>query len=332
MSISRIGVIGAGAWGTALAQAIRAAGSDVVLWAFEEEVARSINQTHENTKFLPGIALDPLIRATNILDEAARTDAVLLVTPAQHLRRVSAEIAGALPGDTPVVICAKGIEQGTAALLSEVAAETLPDHPLAILSGPTFAAEVAKSRPTAVTLATSNKTAGEDLVAAIGSARFRPYLTDDLIGAEIGGAVKNVIAIACGIAHGRGFGDNTRAALITRGLAEITRLGLAKGGRLETMMGLAGLGDLTLTCTSTQSRNYSLGEALGRGETLQDVLGARVSVAEGVFSAEAVSALADRMKVEMPISHGVDAILKGTATVDDAIEALLARPFRSEMI
>jgi glycerol-3-phosphate dehydrogenase (NAD(P)+) len=331
MSISRIGVIGAGAWGTAMAQALRAAGSDVVLWAFEEEVVRSINQAHENTKFLPGIALDPLIRATDILNEAAQSEAVLLVTPAQHLRRVSGELAGALPGGTPVVICAKGIEQGTAALLSEVAAETLPHHPLAILSGPTFAAEVAQGRPTAVTLATSDKKAGEDLVAAIGSARFRPYLTDDVVGAEIGGAVKNVIAIACGIAHGRGFGDNTRAALITRGLAEITRLGLAKGGRLETMMGLAGLGDLTLTCTSTQSRNYSLGEALGKGETLQDVLGARVSVAEGVFSAEAVSALALRNNVEMPISNGVDAILKGTATVDQAIEALMSRPFRSEM-
>ena len=331
MTISRIGVIGAGAWGTALAQTVRAAGGDVLLWAHEEDVVETINRTHENPVFLPGIKLDPAIRATGVLDEAASADAVFLVTPAQHLRRVSAALAGTLPLGTPVVVCAKGIEQGTACLLSEVAAETLPGRPIAVISGPTFAAEVASGLPTAVTLATRDAKIGEALVAAIGSSRFRPYLTDDVIGAEIGGAVKNVIAIACGIAHGRGFGDNARASLITRGLAEITRLGLAKNGRSATLMGLAGLGDLTLTCTSTQSRNYSLGEALGRGETLQDVLGARVTVAEGVFSAEAVSALARRLDVEMPISDGVASVLQGRHTVDQAIEALMARPFRNEI-
>lgn len=332
MTVSHIGIIGAGAWGTALAQTIRAAGGDVVVWAHEQDVVDTINRDHENTVYLPGIRLDRAIRATGILAEAAEADAIFLVTPAQHLRRVAGELAPSLPGDTPVVVCAKGVEVGTAALLSEVAADTLPGRPIAVLSGPTFAAEVAKGLPTAITLATRSRNIGEELVSAIGTARFRPYLSDDVIGAEIGGAVKNVIAIACGIAHGRGFGDNARAALITRGLAEMTRLCLAKNGRAETMMGLCGLGDLTLTCTSTQSRNYSLGEALGRGEALQDVLNARVSVAEGVFSAEAVSALARKNNVEMPISDGVDAILKGKATVDQAIDALLSRPFRSEAV
>jgi glycerol-3-phosphate dehydrogenase (NAD(P)+) len=326
MSISHIGIIGAGAWGTALAQAVRAAGSDIVLWAFEQEVTDGINAGHENALYLPGVPLDPAIRATSVLEEAAAADAVLLVTPAQHLRRVTAELAPALPSGAPVVICSKGIEQGTTALMSEIAAETLPGHPVAVLSGPTFASEVARGAPTGLTLACRDDAVGKALALALGSPHFRIYRTDDVNGAEIGGAVKNVLAIACGVAHGRGFGDNTRATLITRGLAEMTRLGVAKGGRAETLMGLAGLGDLTLTCTSTQSRNYSLGEALGRGETLEDILNARRTVAEGVFSAEAVTALAAKINVDMPICAGVEAVLKGRATVDEAIEALLSRP------
>ncbi len=268
MTISYIGIIGAGAWGTALSQSIRQAGCETVLWSFEPEVAESINKTHENETYLPGIKLDAGIRATSVLEEAAATDAVLLVVPAQFMRGVTSQLSGMLARDIPVVVCAKGIEQNSAALMSEVVADTLPGRPVAVLSGPTFAAEVAAGLPTAITVATRDQAVGDELVEALGTQRMRPYLSDDVIGAEIGGAVKNVLAIACGVTEGRGFGDNARAALITRGLAEMTRLCVAKGGKAETMMGLSGLGDLTLTCSSSQSRNYSLGEALGKGNTL----------------------------------------------------------------
>ena len=331
MSIERIGIIGAGAWGTALAMVARRAGCRVTLWAHEAEVVDAINRDHENPIFLPGVALDPAIAATGDLAElAGAADALLLVTPAQFLRATAERLASALPADPPLVICSKGIEQGTTALMSEVLADTLPGHPVAVLAGPTFAAEVARGLPTAVTLACADTAAGEALVAALGTSYFRPYLSGDVIGAEIGGAIKNVLAIACGIAHGRAFGDNARAALITRGLAEMTRLAVAKGARPQTMMGLAGLGDLTLTCTSTQSRNYSLGEALGRGEQLADIMASRRSVAEGVFSAEAVVALGETVGVEMPIAEAVDSVLNRGATVDAAIAGLLTRPFRAE--
>ncbi len=231
----------------------------------------------------------------------------------------------------PAVICAKGIERQTGALMSEVAAEALPGGPLAVLSGPTFAAEVARGLPTAVTLACADGDLGALLMAALGSRRFRPYLSDDLVGAQIGGAVKNVIAIACGIVTGRGLGDNARAALITRGLAEMVRLAMAKGAQPETMMGLSGLGDLTLTCNSQQSRNMSLGVALGRGEALADILAARRSIAEGVSTAPSVVALAGRLGVEMPICEAVDRVLHHNADIDATIEALLARPFKAEM-
>ncbi len=307
------------------------AGRRVTLWAHEAEVVDAINGDHENPVFLPGVVLDAAIAATGDLAElASGADAVLLVTPAQFLRATAERLAPALAADLPLVICAKGIEQGTSAAMSEVVAETLPGRPIAMLAGPTFAAEVARDLPTAVTLACADAAAGEALVAALGTAHFRPYLSDDVIGAEIGGAVKNVLAIACGIAHGRAFGDNARAALITRGLAEMTRLAVAKGGRRETMMGLAGLGDLTLTCTSRQSRNYSLGEALGEGEQLDDILASRRSVAEGVFSAEAVVALGKKLGVEMPIAEAVDSVLNRGGTVDAAITGLLTRPFRAE--
>ena len=233
------------------------------------------------------------------------------------------------PG-TPIVICAKGIEERTGALLSEVVVEALPQAPLALLSGPTFAAEVAAGFPTAITLAASDPALGQRLVQSLGSRAFRPYYTDDVAGAQIGGAVKNVIAIACGIVVGRQLGDNARAALITRGLAEMARLALAKGGRGETLMGLSGLGDLTLTCTSLQSRNHSLGVALGEGKRLAEILAARHSVAEGVTSASATAALAERLRIDMPIVAAVDAILHRGAAIDATIEALLSRPFRSE--
>jgi glycerol-3-phosphate dehydrogenase (NAD(P)+) len=329
--MQRIGIIGGGAWGTALALTARRAGRDVVLWAREAEVVAAINRDHANPLFLPGVALDPGIIATADPVEAARgAEALLLVTPAQHLRAIVAALAPALPPRLPLVICVKGIEEQSGALMSEVVAALLPEAPLTVLSGPTFAVEVARGLPTAVTLASVERALGERLIAALGTRSFRPYLAEDLVGAQIGGAVKNVLAIACGIVSGRRLGDNARAALITRGLAEMTRLARAKAGRPETLMGLCGLGDLVLTCTAMQSRNHSLGVALGEGRALAAILGERRSVAEGVTSAAAAAALARRLGVEMPITAAVDAILHHGAAIDEAIAGLLARPFKSE--
>ena len=325
-----IGIIGGGAWGTALGLVALRAGREPVLWAREPEVVAAINRGHENALFLPKIALDPRLSATSDITEAAARDVLLLAAPAQHLRAIAGALAPHLKPGTPVIICAKGIEERTGALLSEVIAQALPQAPVALLSGPTFAAEVAAGHPTAITLAASDAVLGQGLVQALGSRAFRPYYTDDVVGAQIGGAIKNVIAIACGIVLGRKLGDNARAALITRGLAEMARLALAKGGRAETLMGLSGLGDLTLTCTSLQSRNCSLGAALGEGKRLADILAARRSVAEGVTSAAAAAALAQRLRVEMPIVAAVDGILHHGAAIDAAVEALLSRPFRSE--
>ena len=323
--MKRIGIVGAGAWGTALAMVARRAGCDVALQAREAEVAAAINEHHENTVFLPGVALDPAIVATTELARAADADAVLLAVPAQHQRAVCAALAPAWRPGVAAVVCAKGIEQDTSALMSEVVGETLPDAPIAVLSGPTFAAEVARDQPTAVTLAAGEPALGEALAAALGTPRFRIYHSPDVIGAQVGGAVKNVLAIACGIVEGRGLGDNSRAALITRGLAEIVRLGLAKGARAETFRGLSGLGDLTLTCNAMQSRNYSLGVALGQGQSLDALLAARASVAEGVFSAAAVTALARRLAVDMPISAAMDGVLNHAADIDATIAGLMAR-------
>ena len=325
-----IGIIGGGAWGTALGLIALRAGREPVLWAREPEVVAAINGSHENAAFLPGITLDSRLKATSDIAVAAARDMLLLAAPAQHLRAVAGMLASHLKPGAPVVICAKGIEERTGALLSEVIAQALPRAPVALLSGPTFAAEVAAGHPTAITLAASDAALGQALVQALGSRAFRPYYTDDVAGAQIGGAIKNVIAIACGIVLGRKLGDNARAALITRGLAEMARLALAKGGRAETLMGLSGLGDLTLTCTSLQSRNCSLGALLGEGKRLASILSARRSVAEGVTSAAAAAALAQRLHVEMPIVAAVDAILHHGAAIDAAIEAMLSRPFRSE--
>jgi len=326
----RIAVIGAGAWGTALALVARRAGRDVVIAARDAEVVKAINTTHRNSLFLPGVALDDGIRATaDAPAAAAQADVVLLAAPAQHLRAVSTALAPHIPEKRPVIICAKGIERGTGKLMSEVAAETLPRAALAILSGPTFAAEVARGLPTAVTLAT-RESIGDRLLASIGSTTFRPYLSSDPVGAQVGGAVKNVIAIACGIVTGRGMGDNARAALMTRGLAEIMRLGAALGARPETLMGLSGLGDLSLTCNGLQSRNMSVGIALGQGKTLTQTLRGKRSIAEGVESAAAITELARRHDVDMPIVAAVDAILHHGAAIDNTIAGLLARPFKAE--
>ena len=328
--MQRIGIVGAGAWGTALAATARRAGRDVLLWARDPDVAEGINLRNENRLYLPGVPLDPEIRATAEPAALAEAEVLLMVAPAQHLRAVSARLADHIPAGRPVVVCAKGIEQVSGKLMTEVLAETLPGRPLAVLSGPNLATEIACGLPAATTLAAEDKALAERLAAALGSKTFRPYILPDTVGAQVGGAVKNVIAIACGIVGGRRLGNNARAALITRGLAEVVRLGRAKGARAETLMGLSGLGDLTLTCTSISSRNHSLGRALGEGRALDEIMAGRRSVAEGVFSAQAVVALAETLGVEMPISAAVDAILNRGAGIDETIEALLARPFRAE--
>jgi len=327
--VTRLAVLGGGAWGTALAQVAARANHEVLLWARDDRLVEQINARHENPRYLPGVALDPAVRATGDLAAAAACEVLLLVVPAQHLRALGERLA-ALSAQRPLVICSKGIERGSGAVMSEVLAEALPGRPLAVLSGPTFAGEVARGLPCAVTMACAELSVGRPLLNALGSRRFRPYLSDDVIGVEIGGAVKNVIAIACGIVIGRGLGENARAALITRGLAEVVRLTCAKGGRPETAMGLSGLGDLTLTCCGAQSRNYSLGVALGEGRALADVLAERHTVAEGLFTAEAVSALAGSLGVEMPICDAVHAVLNRGADLGETIAGLLARPFRTE--
>ena len=324
------GVIGGGAWGTALAQVCARAGLDVRLWAREAEVVQQIEQTRENRLFLPGVTLDSRITVTGDLAPLAEVDVVLAVAPAQHLRAALAAFGQHARAGLPIVLCAKGIEQGSLKLMTQVLAETLPGAAPAVLSGPSFAGEVARGLPTAVTLACPDPELGPQLLQAIASPAFRPYLSDDMIGAEIGGSVKNVLAIACGVVEGRGLGRSAHAALITRGFAELTRLAVALGGRAETVAGLCGLGDLVLTCSSPQSRNYSVGLALGRGESLEQALAGKLSVAEGVASAPAVRALSARLGADTPISTAVAAILAGETGIDAAIESLLARPLKTE--
>ncbi|WP_417484607.1 NAD(P)H-dependent glycerol-3-phosphate dehydrogenase [Maricaulis salignorans] len=325
-----IGVIGAGAWGTALAQTAAKAGRDVLIWSFEQDVADVINNKHENTIFLPDVALEPSIAAVTAMADLDVCDAVLAVAPAQHLRGTLEKFAPFARRGLPIILCAKGIEQSSLSMMTQVLGETIPSAIPAVLSGPSFAIDTAQGLPTAVTLACKDEAIGTALIEALGTPRFRPYLATDLIGAEIGGAVKNVLAIGCGIVEGRGLGKSAHAALIARGFAEMTRLALALGARRETLAGLCGLGDLVLTCSSPQSRNMSCGLALGRGVHLDDILGSRRSVTEGVASAPAVVALAKRHGVEMPICEAVDDILAGRTSVEDAIEALLARPFTLE--
>ena len=278
----------------------------------------------------PGVALDPAIRATDDLGDAVQADLLLLVTPAQNLTAIVEELIQSAERLPPGVVCAKGIERRTGALMSDAVRRVAPGLRLAVLSGPTFAQEVATGLPAAVSLACDDARLGAAVVDALGGPAFRPYLTDDLTGVQIGGAVKNVIAIAAGIATGRGLGDNARAAIVARGFAELTRLAAAKGARQETLAGLSGLGDLVLTCTSDRSRNYTFGCALGRGESPATVLDAREAVTEGVTSAPAIMAMAATLGVEMPIVGAVHAVLHRGASVDDAIGGLLARPFRPE--
>jgi glycerol-3-phosphate dehydrogenase (NAD(P)+) len=301
-----------------------------VLWAREPEVVEAVNAAHENRLFLPGVALDAGVRATHDFVDLARSDLVLAVAPAQHLRATLSAFGPHAARGLPVLLCAKGVEQGSLKLMTEVLAETVPDAAPAVLSGPSFAGEVARGLPTAVTLACADAELGWRLVEAIATPTFRPYLAPDLIGAEAGGAVKNVLAIACGIAEGRGLGRSAHASLITRGFAELTRLAVALGAQAETVAGLCGLGDLVLTCSSPQSRNMSVGLALGGGQTLEQALSGKLSVAEGVASAPAVRDLARKVGVETPICEAVAAILAGQVGVDEAIARLLARPLREE--
>ena len=328
--MSKAGVIGGGAWGTALAQVCARAGLETTLWAREPDVVASINTSHENTSFLPGIALDAGIRATADFADLAGSDLVLAVAPAQHLRATLTAFAPHARDGLQILLCSKGVEQGTLKLMTEVLAETVPQAAPAVLSGPSFAGEVARGLPTAVTLACPDEDCAQTLSEMIATPTFRPYFATDMIGAEAGGAVKNVLAIACGIVEGRGLGRSAHAALITRGFSELTRIAVALGGEAQTVAGLCGLGDLVLTCSSPQSRNMSVGLALGRGQTLDEALAGRLSVAEGVASAPAVRQLAARLGVEAPICEAVAAILAGEADVDDAIRDLLSRPLREE--
>ncbi len=324
-----VGVLGAGAWGTALALSAQLAGREVAIVAREAEIANDLSSGRGNRTYLPGLELPPL-QATIDPAVLAGADMILAVVPAQFARAAFEALAPHVTPGVPVLLCAKGIETGTLALMTEVLAETLPEAVPAVLSGPSFAADVARGLPTAVTLACADPALGEGLMQAIGHARFRPYWSPDLIGAEIGGAVKNVLAIACGMVEGLGLGRSAHAALMTRGYAEMKRLAVAKGGRAETLSGLCGLGDLVLTCSSTQSRNMSFGKALGEGRSAASVLSGRKAVTEGAATAPAIAALAARLGVEMPISVAVSDILAGQVTVGEAMDALLARPFRAE--
>jgi glycerol-3-phosphate dehydrogenase (NAD(P)+) len=330
MQFKRAGVIGAGAWGTALAQVAGRAGLDVLLQAREPEVVDSIRERRINEAFLPGITLDDRVSVTPDLADLADCDVILAVPPAQHMRSTLAAFAPFHRSGVPVILCSKGIERGSLKLMTDVLAETLPDAPAAVLSGPSFAGEVARGLPSAVTLACADEALGEELMWTLSAPGFRPYLAADLIGAEVGGAIKNVLAIACGMSEGKGLGRSAHAALITRGFAEMTRMGVALGGQAETVAGLCGLGDLVLTCSSPQSRNMSLGLALGQGQTVQQALAGKRSVAEGYESAPAVRELATKMGVDMPISLAVASLLNGETTVDAVIDNLLSRPLKVE--
>ncbi len=332
MAYRKIGVIGGGAWGTALAQAVTRSGRDALLWAFEAGTVRDINKAHVNAAYLPGIPLDPSLRATADLGEIAQCDAILMVTPAQHTRAIAEQLAKILPEGRPVVICSKGIEQNTRKLMSQVMAEALPQAVLAVLSGPSFASEVARDLPAALTLACKDEALGEALALALGHDTFRIYWSNDVIGAQIGGAVKNVLAIAAGIVAGKKLGLNAHAAITTIGYSEMVRFGKALGARPETLAGLCGLGDLMLTCGSANSRNMSLGVALGEGKTLDEVLGPRKSVSEGVYTASALIEIAGVSGLDLPICEAVHSVVSGEQTVDQAIEDILARPLRAEVI
>jgi glycerol-3-phosphate dehydrogenase (NAD(P)+) len=327
----RCAVIGGGAWGTALAHTLTSAGHAVRLWAREPDVAEHIERVHTNPRFLPDVVLDPALRATTDVDEAAQgAEVVLFVAPSHVLRRVIQSVAGAVSNDAIVVVATKGIERGSLALMSDVAREELPGRAIVAISGPSFAVEVARGQPTAIVAASRSADAAQAVQRALSATALRIYTNDDVTGVELGGALKNVMAIATGIAEGLGLGLNSRAALITRGLAEMARLGTALGARQATFAGLAGMGDLVLTCTGALSRNRAVGLALGQGQVLADILASKESVAEGVVTARSALDLAVRHRVEMPIVNTVGRILFEDYTPRDAIGELMGRELRPE--
>lgn len=325
-----MGVLGAGAWGTALALMAARAGRDVSLWAREPEVREAITARRENTRFLPGIHLPETIACAASAAALVAADAILVVAPAQYLRSEIAAIAPNLRAGQPLIICAKGLERGSAKLMTEVLADVAPHAMPAILSGPSFADDVARGLPTAVTLAAGDLSTAESLAASLASQSFRLYASDDPIGAAIGGAVKNVLAIACGIAEGKGFGASARAALIARGFAEMKRFAAALGAKPDTLSGLSGLGDLVLTCSSVQSRNFAFGHALGQGADVTAAMGKAHGTVEGAATARPVVDRAQALGVAMPIASGIADLVEGTAGVDAVIAGLLARPLRPE--
>jgi glycerol-3-phosphate dehydrogenase (NAD(P)+) len=327
MSIQRISVLGGGAWGTALAETAARAGRQVTLWEHEAGNAESLLKDRRS-KFLPEFKINDKIRVTRDLADAVKTDAILLVVPTQATRAVCQSLASVLSNNTPVVVCAKGIERGTQKFVTEIVTECASNATAAILSGPSFASDVARGLPTAVTLACADGRIAEQLAHALGSAMFRPYHSTDVRGVEIGGAAKNVLAIACGIVAGRGLGASATAALITRGFAELVRFGKAFGARPETLTGLSGLGDLVLTCSTPQSRNFSFGVDLAKGITADKAGGGKL--AEGAFTAPVLLEMAAKQNVEMPISNAVAAVLADMMNVDEAIESLLTRPLKAE--
>jgi glycerol-3-phosphate dehydrogenase (NAD(P)+) len=327
MTIQRIAVLGGGAWGTALALTCARAGRNVTLWEYEPGNAASLEKKRES-RFLPGVRVDNEIKVTRDLGDTANSDAILVVVPAQAVRSVVTSLASLVAKHTPLIACAKGIEHGTHKFMTEIIAECAPAAVPAIMSGPSFAADVARGMPTAVTVAASDGKIALDLAHALSAGTFRPYHSTDVRGVELGGATKNVLAIAAGIVTGKGLGASASAALTTRGFAELVRFGKACGARTETMMGLSGLGDLILTCGTPQSRNFSCGVALGKGEKPDTA--AHGKLAEGIFTAPVLLEMAREKNVEMPISVAVAAVLSGKLSVDEAIESLLTRPLKSE--
>jgi glycerol-3-phosphate dehydrogenase (NAD(P)+) len=327
MTIDRIAVLGGGAWGTALAQVSARAGRTVTLWEHDAANAEHLESKRES-RFLPAVRLEDAIKVTRDLREAARADAILLVVPAQAMRSVVTLLAPLVSEGTPLIACAKGIEHGTHKFMTEIIADCAPKAVPAILSGPSFAADVARGLPTAVTIAAADGAIAEALAQAINSGSLRPYHSNDVRGVELGGATKNVLAIAAGIVTGRGLGASALAAMTTRGFAELVRFGKAFGARTETMMGLSGLGDLILTCSTPQSRNFSCGVALGKGEKPDTA--SHGKLAEGVFTAPVLLEMARARDVEMPISAAVAAVLSEQMSVDAAIESLLTRPLKAE--
>ena len=330
MRYTKIAVIGGGAWGTALAHVLSLGGLDVTIWTHEDDTAREIQHHRSNSVFLPGVSLAQDLKAVTQFDVLSDSDLCLLVPPAQHLGTLAAELKDHLAAEVPWVICSKGIEQASGRLLGDVLGDAVPGATIAALSGPSFASDVARGLPAALTVACADETIGENIARSLGSRSMRLYWTGDIVGVQLGGAIKNVLAIAAGIVDGKQLGASAHAALVTRGFAEMNRFASAFNAEPRTMAGLAGLGDLLLTCGSPQSRNMSLGRALGQGQTLDGILAQRRAVTEGVYTAAAMVKVADNMHIDVPIARAVHAIVEGRISVDDAIEDLMTRPIKPE--